>query len=242
MRSSSLWSRGIRLLGLEFITKNLFFRFGNALYNLSLCLYSQSQNITFLWRERNKLEREKIRKNCVSSLLLMGPQTAKNAQVLCDTTRTENIDVKYHISQTVALINRNTGVYLSQICHCLKANNWAVNEKCACTFVGQIKGIFPVCFPLNASWDLRATRIWTLWDCIWFSVWTCPAYISWIYERYLYLWNAYFVKLVCYYVASESFRCLVFFFCFSSCLYYYHFYCFFFTLFPFSKYTTSCFL
>lgn len=56
----------------------------------------------------------------------MGPETAKNARVLCDTIWSENIEVIHDISQTVALINKNAGMYLSQICQCLKARNCMV--------------------------------------------------------------------------------------------------------------------
>jgi len=50
----------------------------------------------------------------------MGPETAKNARVICDTICSENIDMMHDVCQTVALINKNHGMYLSQICQCLK--------------------------------------------------------------------------------------------------------------------------
>ena len=56
----------------------------------------------------------------------MGPETAKNARVLCDTICSENIGVMHDISQNVALINKKAGMYLSQICQCLKAKNCMV--------------------------------------------------------------------------------------------------------------------
>jgi hypothetical protein len=47
------------------------------------------------------MERQKIRKTCVCSRLLKGPETAKTAFVW-DTTRTKNIEVKEDNSYTVA--------------------------------------------------------------------------------------------------------------------------------------------